>query len=764
MTDPEPPHHPQFVAGRLARGQAWLVVSLRWLIVPAWAALAAWIAWTSPDPSRHAANLISLVPHDAPALQVAARESRLFKVPLSTDTAVVQRDPAGLSARAQAGSIALAASTDTRRSSTADRLLAVPVPNSFGLAPGSHAPGSAIVTYLEHPPTTNPNQVLLEANRYAGALQRRSGHVQGVTGILPGELREGSLIEQRLGLVELVTVIVIALVVAIVFRSLAAALLTLATVGIANLFAEQVLVWAQARAGISIPQVLRPIQVALALGVGTDYCVFYLSSFRHRTRAGQPRVLAARATSAETTPIVMVGGVILAAGLAALEVARMSFFRGLGPGLALTVLATLAVCLTFVPAAIGILGGTLVRPWWRRRPGRPAAAGPGRLALLRTGRPAAALTALLTVAALAGGVVKLNQLSLGFTEVTGLPAGSPPRSGYDALVQGFAPGMLSPVRVVVWGPGVDRQRPALTRLQTELAHQPGVAAVLGPADMPTSDPVGLVLGSGGARFIVVLDRDPFGSAGLGEIGRLGTHLPALTARAGVHATGSGLAGESALAQQTATAMRGDVLRVAVAVLAVTFVLLALYLRSLIAPLLLISASVLSVAATLGLTAWVFVDLLGYGEVTYWVPYASAVLLFALGSDYNVFVTGRMWQAARRSPLRVAVAEAGPRAAGAVRAAGLTLAASFAAIALIPVRGFREFAFAMTVGVALETFVVRPLLVPAMISMVGYPSGWPGRILRRGAAAQPATGPAPRGEPEAERTPSRPAEPPPATAG
>ena len=143
------------------------------------------------------------------------------------------------------------------------------------------------------------------------------------------------------------------------------------------------------------------------------------------------------------------------------------------------------------------------------------------------------------------------------------------------------------------------------------------------------------------------------------------------------------------------------MRVSIAVLIVTFLLLALYLRSLVAPLLLICASVLSVAATLGLTAWVFSDLLGYGEVTYWVPYAAAVLLFSLGSDYNVFVTGRMWQAARRSPLWSAVAEAGPRAAGAVRTAGLTLAASFAAIALIPVRGFREFAFAMAVGVALE---------------------------------------------------------------
>src|SRR5581483_411236 len=251
-------------------------------------------------------------------------------------------------------------------------------------------------------------------------------------------------------LVELATVLVIALVVALAFRSLAAALLTLAGVGGSNLFADQLLVWAQVHAGVSIPDVLRPMQVALVLGVGTDYCVFYMSSFRQRTRAGEPRIEAARATCAETAPIVLVGGLILTAGLAALQVARVSFFRGLGPGLALTVLATMAVCLTFVPAAMAILGGVLTRPVWRRalhRPRPAAPAGPGRFARLRAGRPLAALTAVVVIAALGAGATRLATLQLGFTEITGLPAGTPERTAYDSLVEGFAPGMLAPTRV-----------------------------------------------------------------------------------------------------------------------------------------------------------------------------------------------------------------------------------------------------------------------------------------------------------------------------
>jgi putative drug exporter of the RND superfamily len=754
-------------AGRVARGQAWLMVTLRWLIVAAWAAGAGWIVWSGADPSRNAAPLISLVPGNAPALRVEAREQRLFSLPLSTDTAVVQRWPSGISAADQAAALRLALAHD-RQKGGGTRLLAVPVPNTFGLAPGSRSPGSAIVTYLEHPPGTPPSDVIRAAGGYAQTLERRSGHVQGVTGILPGEWREGLLIQHDLGRVELATVLVIALLVALAFRSLAAALMTLAAVGIANLFADQLLVWAQVHGGVAIPDVLRPMQVALVLGVGTDYCVFYLSSFRQRTRAGEERLDAAKATCAETAPIVLVGGLILAAGLGALEVARVSFFRGLGPGLAITVVATMAVCLTFVPAAMAILGGLLTRPLWRRalrKPEPPAPAGPGAFARLRAGRPLAAVTAILVVVALGAGATQVGRLRLGFTEITGLPSRAPERVAYDSLVQGFAPGMLAPTRVVVWGRGVGAQGPALARLQSELERQPGVAGVLGPPDLPSREPRGVVYGRSGsaARFVVVLAGDPFGAQGLQDVQRLAGRLRGLTAQAGLHPRGVGLSGDSALGQQTTAAMRRDVLRVSAAVLVLTLLLLAVYLRSLVAPLLLVCASVLSVAATLGITAWVFGGLLGYGEMTYWVPYAAAVLLFSLGSDYNVFVTGRMWQAARVQPLRSAVAEAGPRAAGAVRTAGLTLAASFAAVALIPVRGFREFAFAMALGVALETFVVRPLLVPAMISLVGYPSGWPGGLLRRG-AERTATQPEPTDAPAEARTANGRPAPPSASAG
>jgi putative drug exporter of the RND superfamily len=178
-------------------------------------------------------------------------------------------------------------------------------------------------------------------------------------------------------------------------------------------------------------------------------------------------------------------------------------------------------------------------------------------------------------------------------------------------------------------------------------------------------------------------------------------------------------------------MRNDLVRVVAAVLLVNLVLLMIFLRAVVAPILLVAASALSVAAALGISTWTFQQVFGYGELTYFVPFAAGVLLVSLGSDYNVFITGRVWQEARVRPLREALRIAPARSAAAVRTAGITLAASFGLLAIVDVRAFRELAFTMAVGILLDTFIVRPLLVPALVSLFGEVSGWPGGTLARG---------------------------------
>ena len=116
---------------------------------------------------------------------------------------------------------------------------------------------------------------------------------------------------------------------------------------------------------------------------------------------------------------------------------------------------------------------------------------------------------------------------------------------------------------------------------------------------------------------------------------------------------------------------------------------------------------------------------GSPDLVYFVPFAAGVLLVSLGSDYNVFVVGRIWEEARARPAREAVAVAAPRASRAITTAGIALAASFGLLAVIPLAQFRQMAIIMAAGVLLDTIVVRSLLVPSLVALSGRAGMWPG---------------------------------------
>jgi RND superfamily putative drug exporter len=339
------------------------------------------------------------------------------------------------------------------------------------------------------------------------------------------------------------------------------------------------------------------------------------------------------------------------------------------------------------------------------------------------------LLVLLCTALLALAATGLARTELGFRLITGLASGTQQQRAADAAGEGFAAGVLAPTILLVQGPGLAERRGELARLEATLEDEPGVAGVLGPREQLPRMPSNLFLASEGsaARYAVILDASPLDSRAIHDFRHLEDRLPTLLAEAGLGGTRAGLTGQTALASQTVEAVVGSSVRVGAVVLAVNFVLLAVFLRALVAPLYLLAASAASVAATLGLTTYVFQDLLGHSDLTYYVPFAAGVLLFSLGSDYNVYVVGRIWDELRVQDLRDAIAVAAPRASKAISVAGIALASSFAVLAVIPLDGLREFAFMMAVGVLLETFLVRSLLIPALISVFGRTSTWPGRI-------------------------------------
>ncbi len=233
-----------------------------------------------------------------------------------------------------------------------------------------------------------------------------------------------------------------------------------------------------------------------------------------------------------------------------------------------------------------------------------------------------------------------------------------------------------------------------------------------------------------ARYIVIYNTDPLAAEAISNVRVLQRALPQLAGDAGLGDAKVSITGQTLIASEVASLTR-ESLEITIGVaLIIELLILMLYLRALVAPVVLLACSALSVAAALGLTTWVFQDVLGEQGLTFYAPFSSAVLLIALGSDYNVFAVGSIWKEAKHRVLPDALMVAVPRTSKAITTAGLILAATFAMVAIIPLSTFRQIAFAMTVGLLLDTLLVRPLLTPAVLTLLGRASSWPSKRIRR----------------------------------
>jgi putative drug exporter of the RND superfamily len=722
------------------------VVALRFAIVPAWIVVAVAATLYLPGPREaRAAALGSFVPADSEAVQTQRRSAQLFDFPVLTNTIVVQRDPDGLSPQAQARAIRRAAAIGRQEYPELLSIpFAFPVVNTLQLFPGSRESSTTALTFLYFEPGVGLRDRVKLANWFMDVrVDRPDDAVVGKTGVVPGRVEQGRLISDALPSVELATVLLIALVIGANFRGVLAPALTLAAVAIAYLVSLRVVAYVGGEFGIAVPQEAEPVVLVLLLGLVTDYTIFYLSGLRHRLNEGMSRLEASRRTARDVGPIVFTAGLIVAAGAGSLVVAELEFFRVFGPALALSVLVGLAVAVTFVPAALALLGRAA---YWPSRPGRvPIWEGrPERsrapLALIARHRSVALLVVVVVTAGLAAAALNIPRIELALTPIRSLPADSEPVRAAAAAEEGFAAGILSPTLVLVEGDGIRANRSGLVAVQRLLEARRGVAGVVGPGNVPEQAPSGIVVAGGAdaVRYVVVFDHEPLGSAAIETLRALRADLPGVLEQAGLAGARASIGGNTAIAEETIDTILDDLLRIAVAVVVVVFLLLLLFLRSLVAPLYLLAASVLAVAATLGLTVLAVEALFGRTELTYYVPFMAAVLLVSLGSDYNIFLVGRIWQEARERPLEEAIAVAGPRAAHAIGVAALALALSFALLVLVPLDSFREFAVAMVIGVTIDAFVVRTFLVPALVRLFGRASGWPGRLEASPLAQPPAT--------------------------
>jgi putative drug exporter of the RND superfamily len=699
---------------RLGRAIVWA----RFFVIAAWIAGA--VLATSQLPSglgSEAAELGSLLPRSSKAVEVEEKSLETFGFPLISRSMVVAHKEGGFDAGDTAAALRLVARTDRGESG----LKAVPF-----AAEGKPLDGGAVGdTFLVYLYDAESDETVPASEDFAASLRKVTGaDTTHVTGALPAAAAESNLVEEHLLWVEIATVVLVVGILAFYFRSLVIPLLCLAGVGLAYLVSDRLLGLVAEQFNLPIPEEVQPVIIALLFGVLTDYLVFFVSGFRSRLRRGATPVEAASAVTAELLPVVSTAALMIAGATMTLALSGVDFLSAFGPAMAISVLVAAFVSLTFIPACLALFGRFI---FWPHRlevasaEESPEAAGPrarGRIVGTAANHPILVIVFCLVL--LLAGASGLRHLELGNPIIRGLPTTTQSRQGYDEATQALGPGVVGPSMLVIEGEGVGANAGALTSLQERIEAQPGVASVLGPARRLAGAPPGIFVSedASAARFLVVLEADPDGPVAPDILSGLEAQLPTMLEQSGFQQATFGVTGDTSINHELTEDTWHAGLKVAPAALAVLLFLLFALLRSRTAPIYLVASSLLVVAAALGLTVYVFQGLLGYNEIAFFVPVATAILMLALGADYNVFLISRIWREAERRELKGAIRIAGSRASSAIGVAGLILALSFAAVWLIPIAAFRELAFAMFVGLMLDTWLARPLLVPALVSLFG----------------------------------------------
>jgi RND superfamily putative drug exporter len=774
-------------AGRLS-------VRFRWAIVLAWAggAVAAMTLLPSLASVTQSDNT-SFLPASAPSQRAAQLASPLQGAGLTAVTVVVAARPGGpLGGAGQAFSARLAASLS--------RVARVVTVRDAGQSADGQAEQLTVLAALAQSGglATSQQATLVAGVRDAIRAAARGeaeppGFSVHTAGTVASRVDTNATSAKTGGQVQWFSIVfVIALLIA-VFRSALAPLIAVLPAVVVVLVAE----WLTAEAavhGLGVSQIASLLLIVLVLGAGTDYALFLMFRVREEMRAGLPSggsggvappmqhcreaIVVSVARVGET--ITFSAGVLIAA-LLSLAAAAFRLYSGLAAPLAIAIGLMLVAGLTLLPALLAICGPVAFWPS-SVRPGTGRAGWWGPVCSRIVRRPLATLViGLVVFCALA--VASAGYLAAGFGGAMTGPAGSDSAAGDALLTRHFPQTAANPTIVVL-----RLDRPAWTEAagvaaaQRQLAADPVFTSVSGPLNangtaLTAAQYAALYAAYGPPRVLQVsaaaqvpqarlaayqayrasgsyvsADGHTISfatslAAGSATSTAAAQEIPAIRAAAAraaraAGAPASGVTGQAAFTYDVAQLSGSDLRTVIPIAVAVIAVLLALVMRSLIAPLYLIVSVVLSYFSALGLTVLVFVRAAGQPGLTFILPFLLFVFLLALGEDYNILVMTRIREEARRLPLREAVGRALSVTGTTVSSAGLVLAGTFGVLAIVGsgsagaqnVRTIVNVGVGLALGVLMDTFLVRTLLVPSAVVLIGRWNWWPSALARARPAA------------------------------
>ena len=556
--------------------------------------------------------------------------------------------------------------------------------------------------------------------------------VTGPAGIISDAVKVFGSIDIR---VTLATVGLVFVLLLIIYRSPVLAIVPLVVIGSALTLAQSFAALLSEQFDLPLNGQVTAIMSVLVFGAGTNYALFIVSRYREELVLDNNKWSAMRVTMSNVGPSIAGSAGTTIVAMFALTFASFGSFRSLGPMLAMAIFVVLLSGLFVMPAVIALFGKWA---FWPRPLTEKSSVktdgiwyGVGRL-VSRKPRLVFGITMLgIVIATLPSWTIIPS-----FNFIDGFPDDAESKRGYVMLADSFPEGQLAPTEIFI-----ETSRSAITdRLEAveefsaTIAGTPGIYRVSGPTrpigiPMPPTEAIAF----GAARFIssdgstarveVLIDGDPYSQESLELVREM--RLIADASDFG-DITGARIlvGGESAVQADTKTSIDADITWLAPVSLLAIFFVLVLLLKSIVAPLYLVFSVIVSFGATFGLSVFAFHQIFGHSGVAYSNGVWMFIFLVALGADYNIFVMSRIQEATKKEGFRDGIATAVGRTGGVVTSAGIILAGTFAVLTTLPLRDIFQLGFAVMLGVLIDTFVVRALLVPSMAAMLGEISWWP----------------------------------------
>ena len=550
-------------------------------------------------------------------------------------------------------------------------------------------------------------------------------------------LRDAVKIFQSIDLrITLVTILVVIVIMFFIYRAPGLVFIPLLILVSALMAARFVAALVVDLTGLPLNDQVTSIMSVLLFGVGTNYVLFIVSRYREEITNSSDRFRAMESAMRKVGPSIIGSSMTTVVAMFLLIFSTLGSFKTMGPMLAITVSIMLIVALTVLPAAIVLMSrlafwpsrtipsqqNLVTKPIWEKI---------GRFIVKRPKAVFLVTTAILLIA-----ITPSFRMVPSFNFIDGFPDDVESKSGYALLKKGFAPGDLSPTSVFIHTPNHDviDHSAFIEGLANAIENNPGVNYVKGMT-RPYGSYIGQQVDEASlkmfnspdgttSRLDVSLMGDPYSEKALTVIEDIRSTIQSIINSQSITGLEVLVGGDTAVQLDTKTVIDEDTRLLAPLILFAILCVLILIQRSFVAPLYLLFSVIISYAATFGISIFIFQDILNHTGVAYSNGIWIFVFLVALGADYNIFVIARIKEETERLGFDEGIAVAVGKTGGVVTSAGIILASTFAVLTTLPLRDVFQLGMAVMLGVLIDTFVVRTLLVPSMAAILKNYSWWP----------------------------------------